>query len=85
MIANNVTRQQFATWFVPVTFCSFDEGERLLTLCMPSPFIREYIEAHFLRLFRAVLQHFFVIMYITFWHFSLADRWELLPGQQLTV
>ena len=59
MIANNVTRQQFATWFVPVTFGSFDEGERLLTLCMPSPFIREYIEAHFLRLFRAVLQHFF--------------------------
>ncbi len=59
MIANNVTRQQFNTWFAPVTFGSFDEGLRLLTLCMPSPFIREYIEAHFLRLFRAVLQHYF--------------------------
>jgi len=59
MIANNVTRQQFDTWFAPVTFGDFDEEERMLTLCMPSPFIREYIEAHFLRLFRAVLQRFF--------------------------
>ncbi len=55
MIQNNVQRQQFETWFAPITFVCFDESSRQLTLCVPSPFIREYIEAHFLKLFRAVL------------------------------
>lgn len=59
MIANNLSSQQFNTWFTPITFVNFDESERLLTLSVPSPFIREYIEAHFLRLFRTVLQRCF--------------------------
>ena len=58
-IANNVTQQQFSTWFAPISFGSFDEETRMLTLCMPSPFIREYIEAHFLRLFQVVLKRAF--------------------------
>ena len=56
MISNNISREQFNTWFAPITFVKFEEDERQLTLCLPSPFIREYIEAHFLKLFRAVLQ-----------------------------
>lgn len=59
MIQNNIPQHQFNTWFAPVTFVSFDEEERLLTLCLPSPFIREFIEAHYLKLFRAVLQRVF--------------------------
>ncbi len=56
MIQNNITRQQYDTWFAPISFVSYDAEGRQLTLCVPSPFIREYIEAHFLKLFRAVLQ-----------------------------
>lgn len=59
MIHNNIPKQQFDTWFAPISFVSFDEDGRLLTLCLPSPFIREYIEAHYLKLFRAVLQHIY--------------------------
>lgn len=59
LIANNINRQQFDTWFAPITFIRFDEDERQLTLGLPSPFIKEYIEAHFLNLFRAVLQRVF--------------------------
>ena len=59
MIHNNIPKQQFDTWFAPISFVSFDEDERLLTLCLPSPFIREYIEEHYLKLFRSVLQHIY--------------------------
>lgn len=56
MIANNLSRQQFDTWFAPVSYVGFDEDECTLTLSVPSPFIREYIEEHYLKLLRAVLQ-----------------------------
>ena len=56
LIGNNIPQQQFDTWFAPIAFVSFDDDERLLTLCLPSPFIREYIEAHYLKLIRMVLQ-----------------------------
>lgn len=56
MISNNISPEQFNTWFAPITFVNFEEDERQLTLGLPSPFIKEYIEAHFLKLFRAVLQ-----------------------------
>lgn len=59
MIASNISSQQFSTWFSPLSFVSFDEDERLLTLSVPSPFIREYIEEHYLKLLRAVLQQQF--------------------------
>ncbi len=59
MIQNNIPRQQFDTWFAPISFVSFEESGRLLTLCVPSPFILEYIEEHYLKLFRAVLQRVF--------------------------
>ncbi len=59
MIASNISRQQYDTWFAPICFVGFDEDERMLTLSVPSPFIREYIEEHYLKLLRAVLQQQF--------------------------
>ncbi len=56
MISSNISREQFDTWFAPVGFVSYDEDGQMLTLSVPSPFIREYIEEHYLRLLRAVLQ-----------------------------
>ncbi|MBP5769877.1 MAG: chromosomal replication initiator protein DnaA [Bacteroidaceae bacterium] len=55
LIRNNVTPQQFSTWFAPISFSQFDEALGELTLCVPSPFIVEYVEEHFLKLLRAVL------------------------------
>lgn len=56
MIGHNIPQQQFNTWFAPIAFVSFDDDARLLTLSLPSPFIREYIEEHYLKLIRKVLQ-----------------------------
>ena len=55
MIESNVSRQQYDTWFVPLGFVGFDDDEQMLTLSVPSPFVREYIEEHYLKLLRAVL------------------------------
>lgn len=57
LIQNNLQEQQFSTWFAPIRFAHFDEEKRVLTLGVPSPFVYEYIEAHFVRLLRTVLSH----------------------------
>jgi len=57
MISSNISREQYDTWFAPVGFVGYDEDGQMLTLSVPSPFIREYIEEHYLKLLRAVLQH----------------------------
>jgi len=59
LIHNNIAKQLYDTWFAPITFSQFDEERRELTLCVPSPFFVEYIEAHFVRLLRMVLVHIY--------------------------
>jgi len=55
LFRNNLPEQQFNTWFAPILSAQFDAERRELTLCVPSPFIYEYIEAHYVKLLRAVL------------------------------
>lgn len=55
LLQNNLPEQQFNTWFAPIHSAHFDNEQRELTLCVPSPFVYEYIEAHFVKLLRAVL------------------------------
>ena len=60
LLRNNIpSQQQFDTWFAPISFISFDAETSELVLAVPSPFIVEYIEAHFVELLRAVLRHIF--------------------------
>ena len=59
MIRNNLQEQQFNTWFAPIHSVTFNEERRELTLCVPSPFIYEYIEKHFIKLLSAVLKHIY--------------------------
>lgn len=60
LLRNNIpSQQQFDTWFAPVSFISFDEATSELMLSVPSPFIVEYIEAHFVELLRAVLRNIY--------------------------
>ena len=55
LFRNNLPEQQFRTWFAPILSAQFNEERKELTLCVPSPFIYEYIEAHYVKLLRAVL------------------------------
>ena len=56
MIRNNIQEQQFNTWFAPIRAIGFDEERKELTLCVPSPFVYEYIEEHFIKLLSVVLK-----------------------------
>lgn len=57
LLRNNIPSQrQYDTWFAPISFTSFDEVTAELVLAVPSPFIVEYIEAHFVELLRTVLR-----------------------------
>ena len=59
MIAANLTRQQYTTWFAPIQFVSFDEATRELTLSVPSPFFHEYLEEHYVNLIRSALYRYY--------------------------
>ena len=56
MIRNNIQEQQFSTWFAPIHSVGFNEERKELTLCVPSPFVYEYIEEHFVKLLGVVLK-----------------------------
>lgn len=59
MFQSNVTPQQFATWFSPMRFKSYDAERRQLTIYIPSQFFFEYLEEHFRRLIHATIARFF--------------------------
>ena len=44
-IEDNITPEQFKSWFEPITSISFGEGK--LNLMVPSPYFVEHIEAKF--------------------------------------
>lgn len=48
IIADNLPAEQYDAWFKPVTSLGFD-GQKL-TIHVPSPFFREHLESHFLRI-----------------------------------
>ena len=57
LLRNNIpSQQQFDTWFGRISFVSFDQQTSELLLAVPSPFIVEYIETHYVALLRAVLR-----------------------------
>ena len=57
LFRNNLSEQQFNTWFAPIHSALYDEERKELSLFVPSPFIYEYIEAHYVKLLRTVLKH----------------------------
>ncbi len=55
MIRENVTEQQFKTWFKPIVFESFKEETKTLLVQVPSPFVYEYLEENYIDLLSKVL------------------------------
>ena len=55
IIHNNVSEQQYQTWFAAIRSASFDEEQQRLTIGVPSAFVYEYLEEHFASLLSAVL------------------------------
>jgi chromosomal replication initiator protein len=55
IIKQNVTEQQFKTWFEPIQFESFAEETKTLLVQVPSPYVYEYLEQYYVELLRKVL------------------------------
>ena len=55
LIRQNVTEQQYTTWFEPIVFESYSEDNGNLLLQLPSYFFYEYIVQNYAELLKAVL------------------------------
>ncbi len=59
LIRENVSQQQYDTWFRPIVFESFDDAKMTLLVQVPSPFVYEYLEENYVDLLIKVLHRTF--------------------------
>ncbi len=59
LIKDNVTEQQYRTWFAPIVFERFDEDTRTLLVQVPSMYVYEYLEQYYVGLLGKVLTRCF--------------------------
>lgn len=59
LICENVSQQQYDTWFRPIVFESFDDAKKTLLVQVPSPFVYEYLEENYVDLLIKVLHRTF--------------------------
>ncbi len=59
LIRQNVSEQIFKTWFEPIVFEKYDEAEATLLVQVPSPYVYEYLEQHFVQLMSWALNQSF--------------------------
>ena len=59
LIRQNVTEQIYKTWFEPIVCESYDEATSTLLVQVPSPYVYEYIEQHFVTLMAWALNQSF--------------------------
>lgn len=59
LIRENVSPQQYDTWFRPIVFESFDDAKKTLLVQVPSPFVYEYLEENYVDLLIKVLHRTF--------------------------
>ena len=59
LIKENVTEQQYKTWFEPIVFEHYDEDSRTLLVQVPSRYVFEYLEEYYVTLLSKVLNRCF--------------------------
>ncbi len=59
LIRQNVSEQIYKTWFEPIVFEKYDEAEATLLVQVPSPYVYEYLEQHFVQLMSWALNQSF--------------------------
>ena len=59
LIKENVTEQQFRTWFAPIVFESYNEDTRTLLVQVPSMYVYEYLEQYYVGLLSKALTRCF--------------------------
>ena len=59
LIKENVSEQQYNTWFSPIVFESFSDKDKTLLVQVPSPYVYEYLEEYYIDLLSRVLSKCF--------------------------
>jgi chromosomal replication initiator protein len=59
LIKDNVTEQQFRTWFAPIVFESYNKDSRTLLVQVPSMYVYEYLEQYYVGLLSKALTRSF--------------------------
>ena len=59
LISENVSEQQYNTWFKTIVFESFTESTKTVLVQVPSPFVYEYLEENYVDLLSKVLRRAF--------------------------
>ena len=59
LIKENVTEQQFRTWFEPIVFEQYDDDSKTLLVQVPSKYVYEYLEQYYVALLGKVLYRCF--------------------------
>ncbi len=59
LIQENVSEQQFNTWFRPIVFESYSPSSKTILVQVPSQFVYEYLEENYVDLLRKVLTRCF--------------------------
>ena len=59
LIKENVTEQQFNSWFKPIVFESYDDANKILRVQVSSMFVYEYLEENYIDLLSKVLTRVF--------------------------
>ena len=55
LIRENVTEQQYKTWFAPIVFEKYDAEKQTLLIQVPSRYVYEYLEQYYVALLSKVL------------------------------
>ena len=59
LIKENVSEQQYKTWFSPIVFESYSDKDKTLLVQVPSPYVYEYLEEDYIDLLSRVLSKCF--------------------------
>ncbi len=59
LIKENVTEQQYKTWFAPIVFEKYSEDSRTILVQVPSMYVYEYLEQYYVGLLSKVLTRCF--------------------------
>ena len=59
LIKENVSEQQYKTWFKPLVFETYNPSTKTLLVQVPSALVYEYLEEHYVDLLKKVLVRVF--------------------------
>lgn len=71
LFADNLSQEQFSSWFKPIAMLAYQEEESTLHIAVPSPFYKEQLEANFLDLIRKVLRHVYGMRVKLMYHYQV--------------